>query len=117
MSGAAIERKIVSISQKRQITIPQKFFSKLGFDKEAECVVRGNELILRPARESGGGEFSEQILEDLINQGLSGRELLDAFKEKQAKVRPAVEAMLMEAKDAASGKGEFKTVSDVFGED
>ena len=42
-----MDRKIVSISSKRQITIPQKFFEALQFDNEAECVVRGNELVIR----------------------------------------------------------------------
>lgn len=32
-----MEMKKVSISAKRQITIPQKFFFMLGFDAEAEC--------------------------------------------------------------------------------
>ena len=31
-----MEMKKVSISAKRQITIPQKFFTMLGFDAEAE---------------------------------------------------------------------------------
>ena len=34
----AMDRKIISISSKRQITIPQKFFNLLGFENEAECV-------------------------------------------------------------------------------
>lgn len=110
-----MSKKIVSISSKRQITIPQKFFNMLGFDKEAECTVRGNELIIRPAYNSSSGEFAEQILEDLISQGLSGEELLLAFKEKQAKVRPAIEAMLTEAAEAATGKGECAAYEDVFG--
>ena len=45
---APMERKRVAISAKRQITIPQKYFKSLGFDTEAECIVRGNELVLRP---------------------------------------------------------------------
>ena len=110
-----MDKKIVSISSKRQITIPQKFFSLLGFDNEAECVVRGNELVIRPAKQTGGGEFAEQILADLINAGLSGDELLKQFKTKQAKVRPAVEAMLSDAESAACGTGEFSTYDDVFG--
>jgi len=32
--------KKVRISSKRQITIPQKFFTALGFDTEAECSVK-----------------------------------------------------------------------------
>ncbi len=113
--NAQMEKKIVSISSKRQITIPQKFFAHLGFDTEAECVVRGNELIIRPARTNSGGEFAEYILEDLIAQGLSGKELLKEFKNKQAKVRPAVEAMMAEADEVAMGSGEFYTYDDVFG--
>lgn len=50
-----MEIKKVSISAKRQITIPQKFFTMLGFDTEAECMVRGNELVIRPAKANSGG--------------------------------------------------------------
>ena len=113
--NTAVDRKIVSISSKRQITIPQKFFTLLGFGSEAECSVRGNELVIRPARQDGGGEFAEYILADLIAEGLSGKELLDAFKQKQAKVRPAVEAMLAEADAAAAAKDAYATYDDVFG--
>ncbi|MBQ3256229.1 MAG: AbrB/MazE/SpoVT family DNA-binding domain-containing protein, partial [Oscillospiraceae bacterium] len=102
---------------KRQITIPQKFFAMLGFSDEAECIVRGNELVIRPARQNAGGEFAEQILADLIAQGLEGAELLKQFKAKQAKVRPAVEAMIAEAEEAAHGSGEYSTYDDIFGDE
>lgn len=110
-----MERKFVSISSKRQITIPQKFFTALGFGDEAECILRGGELVIRPARAVSGGEFAEQILEELIAEGLTGDALLKQFKAKQAKVRPAVEAMLAQAEDAANGKGAYETYEDVFG--
>lgn len=110
-----MNRKVLSISAKRQITIPQKFFQTLGFGDEAECVLRGNELVIRPVKTISGGEFSEQILAELIEEGLSGEILLTKFKERQAQVRPAVEAMLSEAEDVAEGKGDFATYDDVFG--
>ena len=69
----------------------------LGFDTEAECTVRGNELVIRPARTHAGGEFAEQILTDLIAQGYSGNELLEHFKKAQAQIRPALEEMLVES--------------------
>lgn len=69
--AGSMDIKKVSISAKRQITIPQKFFTLLGFDDEAECVVRGNELVIRPVRNNSGGEFAEQILADLIAEGLN----------------------------------------------
>ena len=116
VKGASIvDKKIVSISSKRQITIPQKFYTLLGFSDEAECVVRGNELIIRPARTVSGGEFAENILAELIREGFSGDELLLQFRERQAKIRPAVEAMLCDAEKAADGSGEYETYEDVFG--
>ena len=115
--NSILEKKIVSISSKRQITIPQKFFAMLGFTDEAECIVRGNELVIRPARQYAGGEFAEQILADLIAQGLSGEELLTQFKKKQAQVRPAVEAMIAAAEEAAHGNTAFSSYEDIFGDE
>lgn len=116
MKGSVpMEMKKVSISTKRQITIPQKFFAMLGFGTEAECIVRGNELILRPAKTNTGGEFAEQILEDLIARGYSGNDLLERFKKAQSQVRPAVETMLAEAERAAASETEYFSYEDVFG--
>ena len=115
--NSVMEKRIVSISSKRQITIPQKFFSMLGFETEAECMVRGNELVIRPARQYSGGEFAEMILADLIGEGLSGEELLEKFKEKQASIRPAVEEMIAQAENVANGDGEYATYEDVFGDE
>lgn len=110
-----LNRKVLSISPKRQITIPQRFYKALGFGDEAECVVRGDELIIRPVKTVTGGEFSEQILAELIDEGLSGTELLEEFKKRQVQIRPAAEAMLAKAEDIAAGKAEYATYEDVFG--
>ncbi len=112
--GTKMNRKVLSISSKRQITISQRFYQALGFADEAECVMRGDELIIRPVKTVSGGEFAEQILAELIAEGLSGEALLSKFKDKQAQIRPAVEAMLSDAEDAAAGKGDFETYDDVF---
>jgi bifunctional DNA-binding transcriptional regulator/antitoxin component of YhaV-PrlF toxin-antitoxin module len=108
-------RKVLSISSKRQITIPQKFYQMLDFGDEAECIMHGNELIIRPIKTVSGGEFAEQILAELIAEGLSGEELLARFKDKQAQIRPAVEAMLSDAEEVAEGKSDFASYDDVFG--
>ncbi len=112
---ASMEVKKLSISAKRQITIPQKFFTMLGFDTEAECTVRGNELVIRPARTNTGGEFAEQILTGLIAEGYSGNDLLERFKKAQEQVRPAVEAMLVDAEQVASSESGYISYVDVFG--
>jgi bifunctional DNA-binding transcriptional regulator/antitoxin component of YhaV-PrlF toxin-antitoxin module len=110
------EQKRVTITSKRQFTIPQKFYTELGFDRDAVCTMGDGMLVIQPVSHvSGGGEFAEQILSDLIAEGFSGQELLDEFKTRQAEVRPAVEAMLEAAKAAASGTGEYSTYDDIFG--
>lgn len=115
--GVSMDKKIVKISSKRQITIPMSFFSKLGFADKAECIVRGNELVIRPAKEMSGGEFAEQILADLIKQGVSGEELLLQFKQKQSQIRPAVEKMISEAEEAAAGTCGYVSYEEIFGEE
>ncbi len=112
-----ISRKIVSISQKRQITIPKKYFTLLGFESEAECFLRGNELVIRPIAAAYDSDFAAQILEDLISQGYEGSQLLSEFKMTQKKIRPAVNAMLRDASKVAEGKAEYFTASDVFDEE
>ena len=113
--AGSMDIKKVSISAKRQITIPQKFFTLLGFDDEAECVVRGNELVIRAVRNNSSGEYAELILDDLIAEGLNGEKKKKKFKETQKKVRPAIEEMLEDASKAAMSEGGFETYSDVFG--
>lgn len=108
------EQKRVTITSKRQFTIPRKFYSELGFDREAVCILGDGMLIIRPAAPESGGEFAEQILADLIAEGYSGSELLKEFKIRQAKVRPAVEVMLEAAKAAAEGVGEYSAYDDIF---
>ena len=110
-----MERRTIRISDKRQMTIPQKFFERLGFSREAECILKNDELVIRPVRERSDGAFDEQILADLIEQGYGGAELLAAFKAERRKVRPAVESMLAEAEAAARGESQSFGMEEVFG--
>jgi hypothetical protein len=113
--GEIMERKIISISTKRQLTIPQKYFESLGFRSEAECIPQNGGIFIRPIRELNGGEFAEQILADLIAQGYEGQELLDQFKKQSQKVRPAVEKLIEEA-DAFAKSGEGRlSLAELFG--
>ena len=103
-SGEPMERKIISVSVRRQLTIPQKYYDALGFDNEAECILQDGGLFIRPVH-SVGSEFSEQILADLISQGYGGQDLLLKFKEYNRAVRPAVRKLIDEA-DAYAKSGE-----------
>jgi len=112
---ARTERKIISVSVKRQITIPQKYFEALGFSSEAECILQEDGLLIRPVRVTGGNYFSEQILADLISQGYGGQELLEKFKEYSKAIRPAVMKLLEENEAfARSGEGRV-SMDELFG--
>ena len=106
--------KRVLISSKIQITIPQKYYVDLGFDREAICTVEDGKLVLIPVDNVSDGEFSEQILEELIAEGFSGESLLKEFKKRRSEVRPAVEKMLKQAKDVAVDKADYVTYKDIF---
>jgi bifunctional DNA-binding transcriptional regulator/antitoxin component of YhaV-PrlF toxin-antitoxin module len=110
---SAIIKKRISVSQKRQITIPIEFFKSIGIDKEVDCYLQNNAIVIRPAYEDMG-EFDEQILADLISQGFSGQELLARFKQARHKIRPAIESLLKEAYLAAEGKAPSLTYEDIF---
>ncbi len=80
----------------------------------AQCIAAGDETAA-PVQSDGKGEFSEQILAELIKEGFTGDKLLSEFKKRQAKVRPAVETVISEAKNIAHGSGAYSTYEDVFG--
>jgi len=107
-------RKRISVSQKRQITIPIDFYNAMGAGAQVDCYLRGNAMVIHPVREESGA-FDEEILADLIARGLSGGELLAKFKETRRQVRPAVERLLDEAARAAADQAPYSTFEDVFG--
>jgi len=107
------DRKRVSISIKRQFTIPQKYYDSLGFECDAECILQDGGIFIRPLRNESS-DFSEEILADLVAQGLSGQELLARFKEQTKKVRPAVQKMIEEADEAAKSGAGKRSINDLF---
>jgi len=111
--GHLMETKRISVSKKRQITIPQKFFEKLNIGDEVECIMTSSEIIIRPVRQET--EFAEEILKDLIAKGLQGEQLLTEFRNIRAKIRPAVKRMIEEAEQLAeqlegTGDDEMKKI-------
>ena len=109
--------KRISITSRRQITIPQTFYSLLGFGNEADCIIKDDMLIIKPVKTSEEDDFSEQILAELIEKGYKGKKLLEEFKKIRLKIKPAVKNLLEEARLAAEGKTKFYTKDEVFGED
>ena len=61
ISSVKKERKIISVSSKRQLTIPQKYYDLLGFDNEAECVLQDDSIIIRPMQNINTSEFMKRM--------------------------------------------------------
>ncbi len=81
------DRKIISVSSKRQITIPKKFFRQLKFGKEVECFLEDDGIVIRPIQLEEN-EFSIEILRELVSQGYSGEELIKKFEAERKKSNP-----------------------------
>ncbi len=113
-----MEKRRIRISSKRQITIPSKYFEKLGLSNEVDCIYANNMLIITPTRNEDSA-FAEEILADLINQGYSGQKLLSEFKRINQQIRPAVEKLIEEADLLArsSSKNYIDETDEIFGSD
>ena len=106
-------KKRISVSPKRQITLPLAFVNQLGIEQEVDCVLEQNAIKILPVCEDTGA-FDDLILAELISEGYSGQELLCKFKEQRSKIRPAVEKLLEEADRVATDPGLAYTYEDVF---
>lgn len=69
---------------------------------------------IRNRRTIESSEFDDLILKELIDEGYTGNKLIEEFRIRRSKIRPAVEAMLEEAKNVANGNGEYFTKDEVF---
>lgn len=110
------DRKIISVSPKRQVTIPLKFFKQLELGTEVECFMQNDAIVIRPFS-STQNEFSVEILRDLVAAGFLGDELVKRFEVESQKIRKAIQHMTEEAERIASGEISAATLDDIFGED
>src|SRR5699024_12461986 len=69
--------KQISVSEKRQITIPKQFYDASGMGTEVVCELRGDEIILRALPPTQ--DFSEETLTDSAPQRFTGQNLLQHF--------------------------------------
>lgn len=109
--------KRISVSIKRQLTIPRRYYEALGFGSEAVCELRDDGIFIRPIKSEASGEFDEFILAELIEQGYEGEKLLAEFKEARKQVRPAVVKMLEDGKKLAQSGGGKLSLDELFAED
>ena len=96
MERGVMERKIINVTGKRQITIPLKFYERLRFGKEVECFLADDAVVIRPFSTSDDN-FSMEILKDLVSQGYGGNELVEKFAEQRGNIQKAIGVLINEA--------------------
>ena len=116
MKSPTMERKIINVTGKRQVTIPLRFYEKLRFGKEVECYLADDAIVLRPLS-SSDDSFAMEILKDLVSQGYGGDELLAKFVERRANIQKAIGVLIEEADEIAKGSRKGATTIDIFGEE
>jgi bifunctional DNA-binding transcriptional regulator/antitoxin component of YhaV-PrlF toxin-antitoxin module len=116
LKSGLIDRKIINITGKRQLTIPLKFYEKLGLSKQVECFIEKNTLVIRPFPQDDSA-FSIEILKDLVSQGYSGNELIAKFTEERQNINGAIGALLTEGNVIAAGKKKGASMKEIFGKD
>lgn len=104
--------KRISVSSKRQISIPKEYYELLDIGEEITLELYENHLVLKPIRESFD-DFSNEILEDLVAEGYTGAELLAEFKLRKSQIKNAAGLLIAEAMT----KGKKTTIDELFGEE
>lgn len=92
-----LKPKRISVSRKRQITIPKEYFDELQIKDMVDCKIVNGSLVIRPVSEEL--DFSQYILEDLIHEGYEGEKLLHEFSYRKSQIRPALNQMVAENRD------------------
>ena len=117
MEHYLMKPKRISVSSKRQITIPIEYCKKLNITNEVECIIKDNSIIIRPVIDTSKNNFADFILEDLINEGYKGAELLKKFKERNKQIEYGINKITEEADKVAENKSPYSTIEDVFKEE
>lgn len=86
MERDIMDRKIIRVSKKRQITIPLQFYKHLGLGSEVKCSLEDGKIVIEPVHREPS-EFSIEILKDLVSQGYSGDELIKKFETQSKNIK------------------------------
>ena len=109
-----MKTKKISVSEKRQITIPKEFFDALNIGKEIECSIANNCIIIKPVVDTSLDEFSEYILKDILNDGIANENILNEFKKRKEKLKKAAKKYNADIDKAIDNQDNLICAEDVF---
>lgn len=77
-------KEIVKASADGSITVPKSLCEQIGVVTNAECIIRNNEIIIRPCRDGTGDSIEGLLIKELMSKGFS----YDALEDEYDRVRP-----------------------------
>lgn len=115
-----IQVRVGKITAKRQLTIPKDFYEQFNFGENVELVLEHDGIKIKKIKSSNESfeDFSDLILEDLIAEGFSGKELLDEFKIRKNLIPVAFSKMVddMERSIKKDNRSSSDLDQELFGE-
>lgn len=112
-----VKPKKISVSVKRQITIPIEYYNALNMGDEVECMMVDDSIVIKPVKENSLDEYSEFILKDIIEEGYKKEEILEEFKKRRNELKYAAKKMVEEMDKVAEEPEKYATMKDVFDEE
>ena len=117
MGKVKVKPKKISVSVKRQITIPIEYYNALNIGDEVECMLVDDSIVIKPIKENSLDEYSELILKDIIEEGYKKEEILEEFKKRRNELKYAVKEMVKEMDKVAEESEKYATMEDIFGKE
>lgn len=117
MEKAKVKPKKISVSVKRQITIPIEYYNALNIGDEVECMMVDNSIVIKPVKDNSLDEYSEFILKDIIEEGYKKEEILEEFRKRRNELKYAAKEMVKEMDKVAEESEKYATMEDIFGEE
>jgi|GEM_PF-477178 len=99
--GRTAVEKYVRITGKRQVTIPKDFFEQLDMGTILRAYIEDGRLVLEPVRAEDPIDFSQEIINDLADEGLTGEELKREFARRREGMLAAIKELVAEARREA----------------
>jgi len=112
-----MKTKRIAVSEKRQITIPKEYYEALNIGNEIECTMVDNYMIIKPITENSLEEFSEYILQDIINEGYKNEEILNEFKKRRNELKNSARELIKDIDEVANNSEKYAKFDDIFKED
>ncbi len=108
-------KEVVKAAPDGSITVPKSLCEQIGVITSAECIIRNNEIVIRPCRDSTGDSVEGLLIRELMSKGFS----YNALEEEYDRVRPrfydATKKAAERSRSAFEDKEELYRVEELTG--